>query len=356
MYCKGLAAERGIVSIRHRELAWAADITDSRKRTLLRILTGQIMNFKLISMCTAGRVSPLCPLCHAPDSTSHIVCGGCAHADMRSGVIKRHDNAVRIVLSALLKGSMGANAIMADVCTDANDDSETDGVVHGTTVIPRTLPAHLLASLRIRIARALTNVKDRDVPVRTTAGSPAPSSADLDICRLLQAKFGTEGESFTDLRDRLDVATINLRPDMAVFVGGAYQHKRKRAVRGNSWDDDRCDAYCGDRRMLIVEVGYVREGFATTKQLEKRAKHALLEYLLKDMGWRTECHTITLGVTGTIYNDALATMASIGISASAAASVIRAWVHMTLNHTHGLVTRRRELDNHYINKAFQRPP
>ena len=74
------------------------------------------------------------------------------------------------------------------------------------------------------------------------------------------------------------------------------------------------------------------------------------------MGWRTECHTITQGVTGTIYNDALATMASIGISASAAASVIRAWVHMTLNHTHGLVTRRRELDNHYINKAFQRPP
>jgi hypothetical protein len=276
---------------------------------------------------------------------------------MRSGVIKRHDNAVRIVLSALLKGSMGANAIMADVCTDTNSDvdPEADGVVHGTIVIPRTLPAHLLAALRTRIARALAQVKDQDVPLRA-AGSPVPSTPDLDICRLLQAKFGTEGESFTDLRGRLDVAAINLRPDIAVFMGGAYQHKRKRAVRGNSWDDERCDAYRGDRRMLVVEVGYVREGFAKAKQLEKRAQHALLEYLLQDMGWRTEYHTITLGVTGTIYNDALATMASIGIPASAVTSVIRAWVHMTLNHTHGLVMRRRELDSHHINKAFQRPP
>ena len=113
-------------------------------------------------------------------------------------------------------------------------------MVHGTIVIPRTLPAHLRASLRTRIARALAHVKDQDVPLRA-AGSPVPSTPDLDISRLLQANSGTEGESFTNLQGRLDVAAIDLRTDIAVFVGGAYQHKRKRAVRGNSWDDERCE-------------------------------------------------------------------------------------------------------------------
>ena len=114
-YAKWLVAERDIISMKHRELAWAKNITDARQRISIRALTGQILNFKLINLYTQGRVSSNCPLCKTPDSTSHIVCGGFSHASMTSRVIKRHDNAVRIVLAAILKGPMGAHAIMADV-------------------------------------------------------------------------------------------------------------------------------------------------------------------------------------------------------------------------------------------------
>jgi ribonuclease HI len=349
VYCKGLAAEHDIVSMRHRDLAWGPDITDGQKRTLIRTITGQILNFKLISMYTAGRVPPLCPLCNAPDSTSHIVCGGCAHPDMRSRVIKRHDNAVRITLSALLKGSLGVHAIMADVRVEDAVEPEFDNLVHGTTVVPRILPAHLLAALRTRIAHALARVGDQSHISGMRTESQALIEVDLEICRPLLSKFGTAGESLAGLRDRLDIQNITLSPDIAVFIGGTYTFKRKLATRGHSWDDDRFDAYCGERRILIVELGYVREGFASTKQHEKRAQHALLAHLLQDLGWSVEYHTITLGVAGTIYKDALATTACLGLSAVAVSCVIRKWVHMTLNHTHGLVTCRRQLDNHHIN-------
>ena len=53
-YAKGLVAERDILSMKHRELAWAKNITDAQQITLIRTLTGQIPNFKLIKLYTTG--------------------------------------------------------------------------------------------------------------------------------------------------------------------------------------------------------------------------------------------------------------------------------------------------------------
>ena len=66
--------------------------------------------------------------------------------------------------------------------------------------------------------------------------------------------------------------------------------------------------------------------------------------------------TITLGVAGTVYTDALSCLRALQLASSVIESVVRSWVHMTLNLTHGLVVQRRQLDGHYINKAFSQPP
>ena len=63
-----------------------------------------------------------------------------------------------------------------------------------------------------------------------------------------------------------------------------------------------------------------------------------------------------LGVTGTVYVDALSTLKALGLSSSSIDNVVRSWIRMSMNHTHSLLTRRRELDGHYIKAAFVRPP
>jgi hypothetical protein len=334
IYAKSLVAERDMVSMKHRDLAWSGSITDAQKRTLIRVITGQVLNFKLISRYTKGRIPPICPLCHAPDSTSHIVCGGCSEPSMKSGVIKRHDKAVHIALNAIRKGPMGANAMIADVTprTGDGDDLVDD-------VLPKRLPTHLLNKLRHRTRRALRVVHNLDVHTQTT---------DCRICALLFDKYAHDTEDYTTFRARFDTATLAFRPDLAVFVGGSADYDR--------WQDAHWQGYVKDKCIHIIELGYVREGFAADKQQEKRSQHALLQCLLHDLDWNVHYHTITLGVTGTIYMDALACLRGLRLSSSAVDTAARAWIHMTLNHTHGLVTQRRKLDGHYISKAFTKPP
>ena len=153
IYARSLVAELAIVSVKHRDHAWSALTTDAHKRTLICIITGQLLTFKLISRYTKGQVAPLCPLCHAPGSTSQIVGGGCDEPSMKSGVINRHDNAVRIALSAIRKGPVGASAIVADVTP--RDDDVSDPVEDD---VPRRLPVHLLTQPRRRVRRALSAV------------------------------------------------------------------------------------------------------------------------------------------------------------------------------------------------------
>ena len=97
----------------------------------------------------------------------------------------------------------------------------------------------------------------------------------------------------------------------------------------------------------------IDQGFKT---LIITGRSKVLALLLSGMLWTVHYHTIALGVTGTICYDAIAAMTALGIPPSAQSHVISAWVHMTLNHTHGLVTQHCSLDAHLIAQAFQRPP
>ena len=104
--------------------------------------------------------------------------------------------------------------------------------------------------------------------------------------------------------------------------------------------------------MLIVEVVCIREGLLKRSNLKSaRSMHSLSTYCKT---W-VDVLNITLGVTGTIYTDALATMASIGIPASAITRYTCLGPHDAQAHErpgYALL----ELDSHHDNKAFQRPP
>jgi hypothetical protein len=345
IYGIGIANELPITSLKHRHLAWASHIPDSQKRTLVRTITGQLTNFKLISMWTKGRVSPNCPLCQQPDSVSHIVSGGCTHTAMKSRVIKRHDNAVRTLVSAIQKGTKGNFALLADVNT-SDDPTDTEDTLllppRDDTPIPKRLPNHLLTLLRGALNRL------RPPAGRTTLSSD-PDNSVHDTYRLLYTQYRNQDESYSDFIARFNCSSINFRPDIAVFEGG---------YRGTStqWDDPAWNAYIGNRTIHIIELGYTREGMAEKKQTQKRSQHALLCTLLRSLGWVTHYHTVTIGVTGTIYKDALSAMDALGISPSARERVLSAWTIMTLAHTHGLVVQRRTLDAHFLNQAFFRPP
>jgi hypothetical protein len=172
--------------------------------------------------------------------------------------------------------------------------------------------------------------------------------ADSRICSLLYEKYALSTEDYSAFRARYDSTSLVFRPDLAIFIGGS--------PGGDLWYDAHWQGYAGVKTIHIVELGYVREGFAAAKQLEKRSQHALLQCVLQDLGWRVRYHTITLGVAGTVYTDGLSCLRALQLSASVIESVVRAWVYKTMNLTHGLVVQRRKLDGHYINNAFSKPP
>jgi hypothetical protein len=266
---------------------------------------------------------------------------------MVSRVIKRHDNAVRLILPAILQGAMGGHAIIADVTVSDDDDpDDTDAaptveetIVHGLTHVPKRLPRHLLNALHRRLEQALQSV---------AVLRQADTSTDASLCGLVFQQYGHHDETYTQFRLRFDPSTVSFRPDIASFEGGV--------VRNPGWDRRTWTGYVGSKHAHIVELGYTREGFALQKRRDKRAQHALLESLLLALGWRVQYHTVTLGVTGTIYRDAICACAALGVSAPAVTRLMHALVHMSINHTHGLVVQRRKLDACHVNAAFRRPP
>ena len=341
-YGKGLAADIVLASVCHRDKAWNTIATEAQSRTMIKVLTGQIMNFKLISMYTKGRTSAMCPLCQAPDSTSHIVCGGCTNDHMLRRVIKRHDLAVQALASAILKGSKGKNPMLTDANITLDDRTTTDQTVPLTASqqLPKRLPAHLQHLLAERLRLAVQRYGRR---------STRSQSADLDILKLLHAKYSDANTTLPEFLNNFDLATVRFRPDIAMFEQG-------NNTNSTSWSSSVWTGYTGNKHIHLVELGYTREGFAAQTKIRKRNQHRLLERLLQDMGWTVHYHTAILGVAGTIYRDTLSCAKSLGVSHSHITKLANTLMTISINHTHGLVTQRRALDAHHINKAFYRPP
>ena len=124
----------------------------------------------------------------------------------------------------------------------------------------------------------------------------------------------------------------------------------------SEWSRSGWVGYVGSRSVHLVEVGFAREGLASATTASKRAQHGLLEILLTSLRWQVSYHTVTLGVTGAIYSDAVAALPALGITPQLAHTVCTSWTYLAINHTHGLVLQRRLLDSHLISQAFQKPP
>jgi hypothetical protein len=213
---------------------------------------------------------------------------------------------------------------------------------HGGASVPRRLPAHLLDSVRVRVRAALAAF-----PSGVLLDEDA--SVNASVCRLVFDKFRLPDEHFAAFRTRFRVCDMVLRPDLVIFEGGS-------PASSAYWNRANWRGYVGDRRIHLVEVGYAREGFVRAKWERKCVQHALLEAVLSDMGWTVSSYTFTLGVTGTVYCDAVATLPLLGLAPTVVSAVLSACVVMSLNHTHGLVCQRRQLDSHLIRAAFHKPP
>ena len=55
-----------------------------------------------------------CPLCQMEDSIGHVM-NGCKHPNMKTPHLSGHDKAVRMLISAMIKGNQRGNYIIADV-------------------------------------------------------------------------------------------------------------------------------------------------------------------------------------------------------------------------------------------------
>ena len=128
---------------------WEEDgkVTDAMLRNTNKAKTGQLWHkgkayLWKMPYTRGGPVATdnRCPLCSQPDSGSHIL-GGCAHPEMKM-IIHRHDEAHRIILNEINKGTKGSHLIIADVGT-----ADTLGKlgVHHKRIPECVLPTSMLA-------------------------------------------------------------------------------------------------------------------------------------------------------------------------------------------------------------------
>jgi ribonuclease HI len=114
-----------------------AGITHTERRTALLARTGTLWNqktayrFKMASNST-------CPLCKQEDSIGHIS-SGCQHRTMEKMYTERHNQAGRIILKAISKGSKGRALVMADLGTSEKCEADGAPALHLNHV-----PLHLL--------------------------------------------------------------------------------------------------------------------------------------------------------------------------------------------------------------------
>jgi len=94
-------------------------VTATERRTLIRYRTGTLYNTK--HAIRFGRLppgsEPICPICMGRDGGTHIL-SGCQHEAIRKMVTARHNEAGRAILKAIMKGTLGAGLVYADVGSD----------------------------------------------------------------------------------------------------------------------------------------------------------------------------------------------------------------------------------------------
>ena len=124
---------------------------------------------------------------------------------------------------------------------------------------------------------------------------------DEELCTILQSSA-----HFPDLADTMHMHLVCTMPDDELIA-----HLRKKyplepdimikVAANKSAQPGKSLKQRG--RILLVEIGYCREGFARSKMAEKQKQHRLARYLMQQMGHDVKYCTVTLGVTGAQYSD-----------------------------------------------------
>jgi ribonuclease HI len=233
----------------------------------------------------------LCLLCGAPDGVFHSL-GGCRH--MKGMYILRHNEAVWIILRWLLKGRLGASVVMHDA-----------GHRHDTSALQELWEDAM---------------DDTEADTSRTADHADPN------CK----SQGTQGPT-TQLGTRIPewVYDTPLGTDQDKSQWDRYRPDILVATQGNPCDGDRIQQF-HDRRIHIVEVKYCRDTDRSTQALKAEQQHAALRESLLQVGYKPEqihMHVITLGATGTIYQDTHATLKHLGIDGKTAAQRCCADLH-----------------------------
>ena len=218
-------------------------------------------------------VGASCPLCHAPHCSAGHVLGGCTHRTLKGMCVSRHNAAVRLLHDAVMHGAKGSSLICAAM--DAGRQDALPEGAHSTRLHPWLVPDACL----------LDDPDDPDAP------------ADKRRAQL-----------------RPDLLYISGLPPTAVPRDPTRMvpHRRRAAAT-----------------VYVVEVGYVSDASdALDNMLErKRAQHVALCDCLTRAGWQVfsgAAIVLPLGSAGTVYSVWRTCTQLLGVSAPAAAALMRA--------------------------------
>jgi hypothetical protein len=193
---------------------------------------------------------------------------------MQGMYINRHNEAVWIIMRHLLNGRLGASVVMHDA-----------GHKHDAAML------HMLQAVDMdeQLESGTLNLSDTDT---TEAAQPA--------------QLGTRIPAWvydTPMGQIQDAADWNkYRPDIMI------------ATPGNP-NGDRIQQFYS-RAIHIIEVKYCRDTDRSVQSLRARQQHDGLHNALLRIGYQAKqihLHVITLGATGTIYNDLHDTLGSLGL-------------------------------------------
>ncbi len=245
----------------------------------------------------------LCPLCHRPDSTSHLL-NGCLHPEMKAMQIERHNVAGRLILKEMLHGRHGNHHIVADI---GRYDKVKDLGVHDNRVNESILSDRTLVD---------------------------------------------QGESL-DIRDLLRPDIMTVSAPSNALEADKRQRLRKRARNSRTLRETR-----RGHTIRIVEIGYTSEGRYMEKVQEKNQQHEKLQDLLKTEGHRVQQSNVILGSSGGIFKSTLDTLEDLGIVKERRVKLAKRLHEHSIKWLHAIVTKRRTLESSLqtLTKGRQKKP
>ena len=158
-----------------------------------------------------------------------------------------------------------------------------------------------------------------------------------ELCTILQSSA-----HFPDLADTMHLVCTMPDDELIAYLRKQYPLKPDIMIKVAANKSARPGKSLEQRdRVLLVEVGYCREGFARFKMAEKQKRHRLARFLMQQMGHDVKYCTVTPEVTGALYSDLEEMMTWATAKPAQKQKLRRKLMHIALNHTHGMVVQRR---------------